>query len=121
MRHKIKKCSIFVLAGIFIYSALICCCFTSIVEAEQIEPPCHQAAQDTESSKNSAECDCDQSNAMIIAPSSLKDTQSRVVYIPSDQLSYEYFYLTAKVVAYQAPPLVYDPSPLYIKHSVLRI
>ena len=61
MKPNIKKLSILGLAGIFLLSAMLCCCFTNIVEAEEPAPFCHQTSHDAESSKTAKKCDCDHS------------------------------------------------------------
>ena len=61
MKPNIKKLSILGLAGIFLLSVMLCCCFTDVVKAEEPALSCHQTTHDAESSQNTEECDCDQS------------------------------------------------------------
>jgi len=121
MKLNFKKLSILGLVGIFLFSTILCCCFTQTVEAEEPTPSCHQTTHESESSQSAKECDCDHSVSTAQKATFLKDSLVQVFTIPLDQLSSVYSAISAKVDVYQAPPLVYDTSPLYIKHSNLRI
>jgi len=121
MRLNIKKLSIFGIVGIFLFSTILCCCFTETVEAEEPTPSCHQTTHDTESSNSTKECDCDHSMTIAQKATFLKDSLQQVSTIPLGQLFSDFSTIFAKVDVYHAPPLVYDTSPLYIKHSNLRI
>jgi len=121
MKLNFKKLSILGLAGIFLFSAILCCCFTETVEAKESTPSCHQTTHDSESSQSAKECDCDHSIATTQKATFLKDSPVQVFTIILAQLFSETSAVSAKVDVYHAPPLVYDTSPLYIKHSNLRI
>lgn len=121
MKFNIKKLSILGLAGVFIVSAMLCCCFTNQVEAKEPVPSCHQTAQDSDSSNKTEECECDQSFATLKEYTQTKDALQQIATISLDQLHSRNFYISSEVDAYQAPPLIYDTSPLYIKHSILRV
>jgi len=121
MKFNLKKISILGLVAVFFVSAIMCCCFTDIVQAEELTPSCHQTTHESDSSKSMQECGCDQSLATVQNATFLKDSFLHTSPITLDQLISDYSTISAKVDVYQAPPLVYDTSPLYIKHSNLRI
>ena len=121
MRPNLKKISIAGLAAIFLISMIACCCLTNTVEAQEPVPSCHQTTQDTESSQSTEECDCEQSLAMVKETTPLKASFLQIATISLDQSSGNYSFISTKTGAYQAPPQFYDTSPLYIKHSTLRI
>jgi len=121
MKRNLKKLSILGIVGIFLLSTVLCCCFTTTVEAEEPTPSCHQTTHESESSNSAKECNCDHSMTIAQKATFLKNSLLQVSTIPLDQHFSDYSTISAKVDVYQAPPLVYDTSPLYIKHSVLRI
>jgi len=121
MKPNIKKLSILGLVGIFLLSTALCCCITKTVEAEEPTPSCHQSTHDTESSNSTKECDCDYFMTTAQKATFLKNSLLQVSTIPLDQLFSDYSNISAKVDGYQAPTLIYDTSPLYIKYSILRI
>ena len=121
MKLDIKKLSILGIVGIFLFSTILCCCFTQTVEAKELTPSCHQTTHESESSQSAKECDCDHSVATAQKATFLKDSLVQVFTITLVQLFSETSTVSAKVDVYYAPPLVYDTSPLYIKHSNLRI
>ena len=120
MKRNIKKLSIFSLVGIFLLSAMMCCCFTDIVQAGDSSSSCHQETHEAESSANGEECDCDQSLATAQETTSSKVLLTYASTLDLVRLS-SYGYTSVWSDAYQAPPLVYDTSPLYLKYSTLRI
>jgi len=121
MRLNIKKLSILGIVGIFLFSTVLCCCFTKTVNAEELTSSCHQTTHESESSQSAKECDCNQSMTIFQEATFLKNSLVQVSTIIPDQLFSDYSTISAKVDVYQAPPLVYDTLPLYIKHSNLRI
>ena len=121
MKLNFKKLSILGIVGIFMYSTVLCCCFTKTVEAEEPTPSCHQTTHESDSSQSTKECDCDHSMTIAQKATFLKNSLLQVSTITLDQLFSDYSTISAKVDGYQAPPLIYDTSPLYIKHSILRI
>jgi len=121
MRRNIKKLSILGIVGIFLFSTVLCCCFTKTVNAEEPTPSCHQTTHESESSNSAKECACDHSMTIAQKATFLKNSLAQVSTIPLDQLISDYSTISAKVDVYQAPPLVYDTLPLYIKHSNFRI
>ena len=121
MKLNIKKLSILGLAGIFLLSAMLCCCLTNIVEAEEPTPSCHQTTHESGSSESTKECGCDHSVTTVQKATFLKNTLVQISTIVLDQLFSDYSTISAKIDVYQAPPLVYDTSPLYIRHSNFRI
>ena len=121
MKLNFKKLSILGIVGIFLYSTALCCCFTKTVEAEEPTPSCHQTTHESDSSQSTKECDCDHSMTIAQKATFLKDSPVQVSTIPLDHLFSYTSTISAKVDVYQAPPLVYDTSPLYIKHSNFRI
>ena len=52
MKFNIKKISILGLVAMFFVSAIMCCCFTQTVQAEEPTPSCHQMEHETESPQN---------------------------------------------------------------------
>lgn len=61
MKLNIKKLSILGLAGIFLLSVMLCCCFTDVVEAEESAPSCHSttnSSQGHDASQSDDNCDC---------------------------------------------------------------
>jgi len=121
MKFNIKKLSILSLVALFFVSAIMCCCFTDTVQAEEPTPSCHQAEHETDSSQNIEECGCDQSMAIVKKDVALNDTLVAVATFVIEQQTGSQIYVPSFVAAYQAPPQFYDTLPLYIKHSVLRI
>jgi len=121
MKLIIKKLSIFAFVGIFLFSVMMCCCFTNSAQAETQTPSCHQTTQDTESSQNTEECDCDQTLTIVKESPFLKDSMFQVSTISLNELSNKHIFVFVKANVYQAPLIVYDTSPLYIKHSTLCI
>jgi len=121
MKFNIKKLPILGLVGIFLLSAMMCCCFTNVVEAEELTPSCHQTEHKTDSSQNTEECGCDLSLAIIKKDVALNDTLVAVATFVIEQQTGNQFTISSFIVANQAPPQFYDTSPLYIKYSILRI
>jgi len=121
MKINVKKISILALMTLFFISAILCCCFTKKVQAEEPTPSCHQTTHESEPSDSAKDCDCDQSLATVKEAKFLKDSLSQFATVSLDQLSAHSSTIFAKVDAYHSPPLVTDTSPLYIKHSILRI
>jgi len=121
MKVDLKNILIFGLVSVFFVSAIMCCCFTDTVQAEELTPSCHQTEQETESSQNTEECGCDQSMAIVKKDVALKDSVIAVTILIFDQKPENRLSYSSRVVAYQAPLQFYDTSQLYLKHTVLRI
>ena len=105
-RENIKKLSILGIVGIFLFSTVLCCCFTKTVNAEELTSSCHQTTHESESSQSAKECDCEHSITTAQKATFLKNSLVQVFTITLDQLFSDYSTISAKVDIYQAPPLV---------------
>src|SRR3989338_437107 len=119
MAINLKKISISTLITVFFISVMSCCCLTEIVQAKEQTPSCHQTAHESEPDQTSDECTCDQHKAFIkdtalLLDYSYKFSPLMIIETPSD-----FSNLISHVVAFHAPPVVYDPFPIYIKYSIL--
>ena len=121
MKINLKKLSIFGLVAVFLISAFLCCCFTNTVEAQEPTPSCHQTTHGEQPSQETNECECDQTLATFKEATFLKNLLMQVTYVSVADFSNNIFYVVSEINAYQAPPMVYETSPLYIKHSILRV
>lgn len=121
MKFSIKKLSILGLVTIFFVSAIMCCCFTHTVQAEEPTPSCHQTSQEKDSSKNTKDCHCDQSLTIAKKDVVFNTTIATIVTFVVEPYANNQIYVSQLAVAYQASLQYYDTAPLYIKHSVLRI
>lgn len=121
MKFNLKNISILGFIALFFVSAIACCCLTDTVQAEEPAPSCHQTAHESGSSQSAEDCDCDHSLSTVQKETFLKSSLVQVSTAPLDQLFSDDKSISEKVNVYQVPPLVYDTSPLYIKHSNLRI
>ena len=121
MKFNLRNISVLGLITLFFVSAILCCCLTDTVQAEESTPSCHQTTHESESSQSAKECDCDHSVATVQKATLLKDSLVQVFTITIVQLLSGTSTVSVKVDVFHAPPLVYDTSPLYIKHSNLRI
>ena len=122
MKLKHPKFTIlFSITAVF-FSAIFCCCLTDVAKAEeQPVPSCHQTTQGNELPQSAEECDCDQELAVLEQDIIKINPIEVVVLLYADtRVDYE-FYLTALTFGDHAPPIIYDTSPLYIKHSTFRI
>ena len=121
MKVNLKSISILGLVAAFFVAAVMCCCFTNTVQAEEPTPSCHQAENETASPQSTEECDCDHSITTIQKATFLNNSLMHVSTFSLDHLFSGYRPISAKVDGYHSPPLVYDISPLYIEYSNLRI
>ena len=121
MKRHFKIISILGLAGFFLTSSMFCCCFTKMARAEE-KPSCHQTHQASHStSHDTKECDCDHSLAVLQTEKSFLPSFSVMDFLNMDQPILEVTPMVFDAQAYQGPPLYNDTTPLYIKHSILRI
>ena len=124
MNKKFKNIVVLVLAFTFVSASVFCCCISDTAQASEAIPECHQTDHKTHDSSqdhNSEDCDCLNIISITIEKTNTHFELAKIAYglVP---LSYrEYTSFVPTVIAYQAPPTVYDSSPLYIKHSILRI
>ena len=121
MKFNLKNISSLGLIALFFVSAILCCCLTDTVQAEESTPSCHQTTHESGSSQSAEDCDCDYSLSTAQKATFLKSSLVQVSTVSLDQLFSDDRFVSEKVNVYQAAPLVYDTSPLYIKHSNLRI
>lgn len=130
MKLTIKKLSIFGLAGIFLLSAMLCCCFTDTVQAKESAPSCHSTENSSQDDRASQSDDCDckykdsfltQQNAPTAkyiagAPLSLKNISMLNGAIG------EIFQNPILTLAIQGPPKASAYSiPIYLQNSNLRL
>ncbi len=115
-----RKSVIFGTASLVLLSALMCCCLTSLAQAEEV-PSCHQTAQEAESSHNTDECGCDQSFTIIKKEVVRSNPLVKVMTLGVDQKPTNQTYFSPIVVAYHSSPQFYDMAPLYSQYSNLRI
>ena len=120
MMLNLKKLTIFGIVASVFFSGIFCCCFSNTAQAEESVPSCHQT-HETESSKNTEDCECDQTLA-ILEKESFKINPIEIVTLVSikNQTGNETYFPIIKITNHD-PPIIYDTIPLYIKHSVLRI
>ena len=124
MNKKFKNIVVLVLAFAFVSASVFCCCISDTAQASEAIPECHQTDHKTHDSSqdhNSEDCDCFNIISITIekANSHFELTKTLFGLVPPSYLEYILFVPTT--IAYQAPPIVYDTLPLYIKHSILRI
>jgi len=103
------------------FSAIFCCCLTDFAQAVEPVPSCHQTEHETDTSQHTEECDCDQSLAIIKKEAVLNSLLIDAIAFDIKLQTKSRIYFSPVVAVFQAPPLVYDTAPLYIKHSILRI
>jgi len=120
-RDNLKKISIFGLTTVLFVSAIMCCCFTDTVQAEEPTPLCHPTSHEKDSTKNKKDCNCDESFTIakkdVAFNAPLVSGATFVIKLRTNIQNY----VSPFAVAYQAPPQFYDTLPLSIKHSILRI
>lgn len=121
MKLNFKKLTILGLVTAVFFYGVFCCCFNNIAEAEEPVPSCHQTTHDTESSQNTEECECDEALAVIEKESHKINPLEVGSLLGIDCQIGSEIYLPIVKIANHDPPVIYDTTPLYIKHSILRI
>jgi len=123
MRGKFKNIIVLGLIFTFASASIFCCCIPDTAQASESVPECHQTSHQTHDSRNhnSEDCDCPNVISITIEKTNTHFELAKIAYglIPTSYQEDTSF--APKIIAYQAPPIVYDTSPLYIKHSILRI
>ncbi len=120
MKKMMKKFFVVSILASFVFTGLFCCCIEDVVQAKEELPPCHQTSS-TDDSHDSTDCECDLT--MAVLQNNVKSDQhvlAQSVFIPQN-IELTKLSVVADIEAYQAPPLIYNSTPLYIKHSILRI
>jgi len=132
MKKTLKTIIILSIIPLFVFSAIICCCFADKAEAQESMPSCHrvdESQQGNEADRQSAEdCDCVHRislQAQKIVPviqlaisaspdfKNILSLNSIASNISSD---------AALILAYQGPPQsAVHSSPIYIQNSNLRL
>ena len=120
MKFKHQKITILALIIAVFISAIFCCCLTDFAQAAEPAPSCHQT-NDHDTSQNSDECDCNQFFAITKKDVTKVKSLVKAALSGIVQKAINQYYDGAFVTTYQTPPQVYVTSPLYIKHSILRI
>ena len=121
MNVNLKNISILGLVGLFFVSAIMCCCITKTVHAQELASSCHLTEHETDSRQNTEDCDCDQSSAILKKDIGLHNTFVTTAVLGIEQQSESQILYSSFGVAYQAFPQYYSTLPIYIKHSNLRI
>lgn len=121
MKHVIKILTISSLTIIFAFSALTCCCFIETVEAKEPVQSCHQTTDESNTTQDIKECGCDQTLTVVKKEFDSSNKFLNVMSLDVDQDMEDQISISSIFSAYQAPPICFDPIPLYIKHSILRI
>jgi len=112
MNSVFKKSVIFVTASVVLFTAVMCCCLINPAQAKEAVPSCHQTAQETESSQNTDDCECDQSLVIIKKDVVLSNSLVKVTTLGIDQPTSNQNYFSPIVVAYHPSPQFYDTAPL---------
>lgn len=121
MKFKLPKFAVLGLVIPVFFSALFCCCLTDSLHAQEPEPSCHSTNHKNTTSQNAGDCVCDRSMAVIQNGAVMDMAVVKTVFPAVALQIHETLYAPVFERATQAPPVIYDTSPLYIKHSVLRI
>lgn len=128
MKLNFKKISILGLVAIFVASAILCCCLSNAVQAEEPVPPCHQTSNETDSSHTPEECDCEQTAGILaqkeiaginLVASSFSKLKNMI--LPYGSIN-KIFQNSAVTLNHQGPPktAVYS-LPIYIQNSNLQL
>ena len=91
--------------------------------AQEAVPECHKTSHESNSTQdhNTEDCDCPVITSITIEKTNSNFNLTKLAFNLVPISYHEYDSFTPTVLAYQAPPIIYDTSPLYIKHSILRI
>ena len=136
MKKAHQKISIFVTISIFLFTALFCCCLQrdalakvlihQAVNSDQSHlPACHRAANQTQKNTKS-DCGCHKNiSDFEAAKTDLKANSFEVlsfVYSSATFETFTYKYLSQPTInTSDGPPGSLSLTPLYLKHSILRI
>jgi len=121
MRKISNKFIIFGVMAILFLSAILCCCLTPKVEAQEI-PSCHQTTrEDTQQSSHTDECDCSDSISILtkLDQGILFVQESLVIHIDSQ---YQYEFVSPQFISYPEVFEIADQTvPFSLQNSILRI
>lgn len=122
MRLSLKKITILSLVIALIISASMCCCFADLFKVKKLAMSCHQTTHETDSSNSSDnECGCEKYAAVIKDAVIMSDVLVQSMPFDVGCLVANQTPIVSNLLAYQAPPDVYDTTRLYIKYSILRV
>ncbi len=121
MRTNFKKLTIFSIILTILFAATFCCCLTGSSQAAESIPACHQSMDDNDASQNSDECNCNQSLAVLEKNVDNFNVLKVVSLLDIEKQVGQEFNGMRLIAKNHPPPMIYDTSPLYIKHTILRI
>jgi hypothetical protein len=124
MKIRFQKLSVLALVAVFVVSAIVCCCFTRTVQADEVLPACHQSAQGKKASHDQ-ECECCKSKlqADYLSKVSFNAVLSVLDFSPLEFLLQSCSVIPSKFhLAYlNGPPGPTSEIPLYVHFHNFRI
>jgi len=121
MNKKFIKITVAGFTGLFILSAMLCCCIVNVAEADTPKASCHQSSQETQSTHSDFDLDCDQALEIIVKSQKLSDAYVQLVGVLPEYASKYNIYKLFIVDNSKTSPISFDPGPIYLQHSILRI
>lgn len=125
MDKRLKNFITFGLTFTFLFASVYCCCIPDKVKAAESMPECHKAAhQDSNTSQNHNEkdCDCHRTLSILIEKTSTHFDLASIHYNFTAVENQYYTSYSPALIAYQAPPYMLKKTiPLYLQNSTLRV
>ena len=134
MIKELKKTIIFSLVFSVFFASFLCCCLTGVshanstdIKSENMESHCHSNASKTTNSKDSKDCECEHTAAILDVKGFDLLKSNLSLAKPHDDLfsqsvSFSKTTEETAILTEHSPPVAHKrASPLYLEFSALRI